>query len=598
MDGISGPECESAAQPALTSDQSFATVQAGLIRLVHVEIENFRSIRELELDASWLCGLIGPNNAGKSNILAALEFLLGQSYPIEARLTEDDYYRRDPDLKPRIAAEFEYTDEAGFDSDMRFEFGPVAGQQELKLRYWGEGQLGMFPRKELRERFSLIRLDVNRSLRQHQPTNRWTLLGRLLLEINAALRRDAERMQEFEETMQQLRDNVLASVPEFQTLVDVVREESARQLQRTVEEVAVEFSLHDPWNFYRTLQLVVHEAGMTFRAEQMGMGLQSSLTIALLRAYARIAREDRAVIAIEEPELFLHPLAQRQFYALMRELAYPDVGTPLQIFYTTHSGQLVDLEHFDELCLIRKEVSAEGWSTTSTSIGFDAIVAQLVDAGFPDVTQESIRARMASTFDRSRADGVFASVVVLVEGPAEQMSLPVYAEAYGFDLDADNVAVVSAGGKTGIPTLYRIFRGLGIPTYVVWDGDRTRREHGDMNLHIASMLGADLEEFPETTIRPTFAVWTDDFEAELRDEVDDYAELEQEAREMYGTGGKGVVARYCARTIAERGAPPESVRVVLDHVRALVPALPEQPAEPEELVQAPDMLAADDDIPF
>jgi putative ATP-dependent endonuclease of the OLD family len=565
-----------------------------MLRLTHVEIQNFRSIKELEFDPARLCALIGPNNAGKSNILAALELLLGPRYPTDNVLTEDDFYRRDMENKPRISATFEYTDEGGYDSEMRIEFGPEQPNGDLKLRFWGEGRVGRYVSRELRERFSLIRLDVNRNLRQHQPTNRWTLLGRLLLEINAELRQDDERMREFEETMEQLRDNVLASVPGFQTLVDVVREESARQLQRTVDEVDVEFSLHDPWNFYRTLQLVVHEAGMTFRAEEMGMGLQSSLTIALLRAYAKIARQDRAIIAIEEPELFLHPLAQRQFYSLMRELVYPDGATPLQILYTTHSGQLIDLEHFDEICLIRKQVIANGWSTTSSAFSFEKLIEQLDTAGINDATRESIRARLASTFDRSRADGMFASAVILVEGPAEQMALPLYAETEGFDLDADNVAVVSAGGKTAIPLLYRIFTGFGIPTYVIWDGDRTNAEHGDTNLHIGQMLGAELHEFPETTINAEYTVWADDFEAELRLHVDDYDDLEDAARATYGSAGKGVLARHCATEICGREPAPSPIREALMHAKALVPA-PPVAADPD---LEPHYEPVDDDIPF
>ena len=567
-----------------------------MIRLTHVEIENYRSIRELELQPRPLCALVGPNNAGKSNVLAALEFLLGETWPLEARLTEADYYRRNVDAKPRISATFKYEDEANYESELRLEFGPVAGFDELKLRYWGEGEAGRFASKPVRERFSLMRLDVNRNLRQHQPTNRWTLLGRMLQEINDELRQDDARMQEFTETMDHLRENVLASVPGFQALIDVVKEESARQLQRTVEEVDVDFSLHDPWNFYRTLQLIVREAGMTFRADQMGMGLQSSLVIALLRAYAKIARRDRAVIAIEEPELFLHPLAQRQFYALMRELAYPDAGTPLQILYTTHSSQLLDLEHFDEISVIRKEAGQDGPATGATALDFQKVLDELEAGGIIGATRESVQARLASTFDRSRAEGVFASAVILVEGAAEQMSLPVYADAYGFDLDAENVAVVAAGGKTGIPTLYRILKGLGIPTYVVWDGDGGAGEHGDTNLHISAMLGAELDEFPDTTVTETFAVWSDDFEKELRDEVDDYEELEQQGHDAYGGAGKGILARHCATKICGRGdAVPAPIAAVLGHVRALVPPPVLAGAEPaQDECDAP----PEDEIPF
>jgi len=142
-----------------------------VLRLTHVEIENFRSIKELEFDPARLCALIGPNNAGKSNILAALDLLLGQRYPTDNSLTEDDFYRRDLDNKPRIAASFEYVDEGGYDAQMRIEFGPEPTTGDLKLRYWGEGEIARYVSRELRERFGLIRLDVNRNLRQHQPTN-------------------------------------------------------------------------------------------------------------------------------------------------------------------------------------------------------------------------------------------------------------------------------------------------------------------------------------------------------------------------------------------------------------------------------------------
>ncbi len=372
-----------------------------------------------------------------------------------------------------------------------------------------------------------------------------------------------------------LRDEVLASVPGFVTLAEVIKEESARQLQRTVDEVSVSLSLYDPWNFYRTLQLVVREGGMTMHAEQMGMGLQSSLVIAILRAYAKIARRDRAVIAIEEPELFLHPLAQRQFYALLRDLAYPDTGQPpLQILYTTHSGQMLDLEHFDEICLVSKP-RAEEPSTDCRSYGFPDLIEALQEAGVEDATKESIQARLASTSYQARTEGVFASVVLLVEGATEQLALPVYADAFGLNLDAANVAVVAAGGKPSIPSLYRIFTGLEIPTYVVWDGDKAQAKQGDINLLIASMLGTDLPDFPDTTVTDRYAVWSEDFETQLRSEVVDYGYFEETGREIHGTSSRPVLARHCATEIcAGNGGLPESVAQILTHVKDIVDALP------------------------
>jgi putative ATP-dependent endonuclease of OLD family len=538
-----------------------------------VEIENYRSIRALHFEPKPLCALVGPNNAGKSNILAALDLLLGPRYPTDATLTAEDHYRRQTNRRPRVLAQFEYVDEGGFPRPMRFEFGPEAPSGDLKLRCWGDGFAGSYARREVRDRFSLIRLDVERGARLQQPTNRWTLLGRLLLEINADLQRDEARMARFREAMEELRDEVLASVPSFQSLVEVIRSETARQLQRTVEDVSVEFALHDPWNFYRTLQLVVQEAGMTFRADQTGMGLQSSLAIAILRAYAKIARADRVIVAIEEPELFLHPLAQRQFYALMRELAYPSDDTlPLQIIYATHSGEMLDFEHFDEICLVRKEETPDGWTTTCTQAGFAELVEELRHSGVADATEDSVAGRLRATFDRGRTDGIFASVVLLVEGPSEELSIPVYASHLGFDLNANNVAVVAAGGKTNIPLLFRAFAQFGIACYVVFDADSHKDEQdakGDINDQIIQLVGAGLETFPPTTVTERCAVWAEDFERMLRTEVADYEILEAEAGNVLGGPGKGIRARYAALALTARDEVPAPIRELLYQVGAL-----------------------------
>ena len=114
-----------------------------MLRIKRIQIENYRSIKRLEIEPPLLCALVGPNNAGKSNILTALDLLLGPRYPTEASLSADDYYRRDQTLPPLIAADFEYHDEASFTQTMRIEFGPdpYAGG-DLKLRYWGEGVQG------------------------------------------------------------------------------------------------------------------------------------------------------------------------------------------------------------------------------------------------------------------------------------------------------------------------------------------------------------------------------------------------------------------------------------------------------------------------
>ncbi len=51
------------------------------------------------------------------------------------------------------------------------------------------------------------------------------------------------------------------------------------------------------------------------------MGVQASISIAVLKAYAELNLKNKPCIFIDEPELFLHPQAQRNFYKILRKLS-------------------------------------------------------------------------------------------------------------------------------------------------------------------------------------------------------------------------------------------------------------------------------------
>lgn len=80
------------------------------MRIQKVRIRNFRSIREIELACQPLQVFLGPNNHGKSNILAAIEFALSTS----AKPFVDDFFafRDEGDNEMWIDLEFaELTDQ-------------------------------------------------------------------------------------------------------------------------------------------------------------------------------------------------------------------------------------------------------------------------------------------------------------------------------------------------------------------------------------------------------------------------------------------------------------------------------------------------------
>ena len=68
-------------------------------------------------------------------------------------------------------------------------------------------------------------------------------------------------------------------------------------------------------------------------------------------------QSDSVIFAMEEPELFLHPHAQRRLSASLREIS----ETPEhQVFLCTHSTHFVELEHYKEVVIISKDDPAKG----------------------------------------------------------------------------------------------------------------------------------------------------------------------------------------------------------------------------------------------
>jgi len=76
------------------------------VRVKSVEIENFRSIRQLNCEFDAVTSFIGPNGGGKSNILRALDWFFNGD---KNCLTPDDLHRGSQgDTNPRIRVRVDF----------------------------------------------------------------------------------------------------------------------------------------------------------------------------------------------------------------------------------------------------------------------------------------------------------------------------------------------------------------------------------------------------------------------------------------------------------------------------------------------------------
>src|SRR5689334_8610353 len=97
-----------------------------------LRIRNYRSCKYVDIHPSDIMALVGPNNAGKTNILSALNFVLGDRWPTRQGLGPSDHYCQNEDRPISIEIGF-HPNPDNINSVHCYEDG-VRG--DFRARYW------------------------------------------------------------------------------------------------------------------------------------------------------------------------------------------------------------------------------------------------------------------------------------------------------------------------------------------------------------------------------------------------------------------------------------------------------------------------------
>lgn len=486
------------------------------MKIDKLTIKNYRSVRDLELSLSPRINVfIGANNVGKSNILSAMEYLLGPSYPTANRLERWDFYKGNEELPLKIGLDFDDGAHLSFDST----WCDIRGREKHGLNLNGG-----YVSDEARNRYVSASIGPDRRVLDNPASSQWSLLGRMLKEFNERLSeetipsddgRELTKAEAFKRSMQEVRDHILFSITDedgtnlMGELSRIMQEETANQLNCSPNDLTVDLNAYDPWNLYKTLQIFVteQETGVQMRASDMGMGVQASLTIAILRAYSKLKLKNQTPLFIDEPELYLHPQARRKFYRVIEELA--DSGT--QIFLTTHSTEFVDLGHFDQIFLVRKNAERGTYVRRADPQRFIDDLQNRLNIK-TDANQLMLEYRNAfeNTGDSQKAaEGLFASKVLLVEGESESLILPFCFDRMSYDYDGKGISIVRCGGKNELDRFYRLYSEFGIPCFILFDGDfqnaatEDRKHTINANRSILSLFGC-ADDFPDGNVHDSY----------------------------------------------------------------------------------------------
>ena len=329
------------------------------------------------------------------------------------------------------------------------------------------------------------------------------------------------------------------------------------------------------WGEVKPLELIPPKATPTLIEDgfegdisRKGHGLQRALIITLLQNLALTVLpeektnqeinggnktpEDKKIIgpdlilAIEEPELYLHPLRCRYLSKLLSDIVVEKESIARnQIIYTTHSPFFIDLYKFNQIKLIKKQISnSECAISIITNYSLKQATEDLkkiTNSTESNFTEDTFRAHTLPIMDTMANEGFFADAVVVVEGFGDMGILWAMQDILKKDWISLGIAVIPARGKNNIDRPVIIFKGFSIPTYFIFDGDicnkgkQTEKEIIDKNRRYLKLAGANEVDFPETTVKNTWACFKDNIESYIKESLTESsfeALLEETAREL------------------------------------------------------------------
>lgn len=501
-------------------------------------ISNYRSIKQLSL--SFEKGknvIVGKNNAGKSNIIKAIDLILGESSPTWQKsdnITANDFFngetsnpiyifcelRRDEhealnydeiykcfgykyqalvrewnDKKPIKEAvrhtlpyepisdflssleavtnisenddgiysnyvnpklRHQETFENEFENKYIFAYGFRAYQledgkfhKEIRFFYRENDQVGWIMAFSAPIRNELLQSAIIHSFRDPQNELRisqWSWFGKLLKEY---IKTDnAELLDAFKQLK-------LASDGVFSELQGEINSPKVKVAFPNTT-ISFQFNPDTKIDIYKSALIYVDD-GFNSLLQEKGSGIQSAVVIGLFNYYTNnIAHSSSSLLAVEEPEIYLHPQARRVISHRIDDFLN---GNKNQVIITTHSPEFITSAHENlNIISVRKD-NQLGTQGTNTK--------------FTDTKEKQILTKTQN------AEMFFADKVILVEG-GDKYILEAAAQFYGSKLNTElgsdwlneqNISVIAVGGKAEFWKYVKKLNELKIPTFVLADFD-------------------------------------------------------------------------------------------------------------------------------
>ncbi|OGC81162.1 hypothetical protein A2943_00735 [Candidatus Adlerbacteria bacterium RIFCSPLOWO2_01_FULL_51_16] len=473
------------------------------MKISRVFIKNFKSFKSERIDFLDLMAFIGENNAGKSNVLKALDLFFSDTKKLdahffndcgektiiqvwfrdlnaEAKTTFGKYLLEDGEtviIRKEYFFEGEETQrlfavilEEKFENEKdKKDAVEITDKEEIEpftstdKKYfwkpkpfgWAQVANGYLP--------DFLYVPAVKDVKEEAKITEKSRFGQIINAMLSSVLQDAELKKVNEQFTKLLmgendaQDGRIAQLKEFETMLS--EKLSAHMKGTTIKLDVTPPSLKD---VFQSGTKIMVDDGISTAIENKGHGMQRSVIFVIFRAYADLLKKEQGekakalIFGIEEPELYLHPQMQRAMFALLKEITKTD-----QVVFTTHSSFFVDMGEYKSIGIAVKN---------NLEIGTKIIQYQ---KDIFAVEEERKNFKLLNEFDPERSEMFFGKKVVLVEGDTEKVVLPLIAqkvkpEYLFYDY---GITIVECGSKDAIPFFSKVLNAFKFPYVVIYDKD-------------------------------------------------------------------------------------------------------------------------------
>lgn len=183
------------------------------------------------------------------------------------------------------------------------------------------------------------------------------------------------------------------------------------------------------------------KSGFVVPLQHNGLGYNNLINIYMLIKLTEVQKgRDFKILCLEEPEAHLHPAMQYKLFKYLKNL---DKKNELnqQIFVTTHSSNISAVAGIDNMFMLSYERSEENSDCHQQSLA-----EQFKDED-GKTEKHDAKLHLSKFLDVTRSDMLFADKVILVEGIAEKLLMPLFMDACGCAYEDEHISIVEIGGK-------------------------------------------------------------------------------------------------------------------------------------------------------